>query len=146
MGKCSVLIYVYGGKFANGNATQFMNGPNFLLNDNIVFVTLNYRVDMFGFLSTYDEAALGNVGIKDQKVAVEWVRDHISNFGGDPSKITLMGHSAGAVSAHLLSMKLSPGEIHFSFFFTHIFYVTNKVVIFFRKNFNFRHTSKAYYR
>lgn len=104
------MTYIYGGKFANGNASQFLNGPNFLLDRNIVFVTFNYRLNVFGFLSTYDEAALGNFGLKDQKLAVEWVRDHISNFGGDPSKITLWGQSAGAVCAHLLSMKLKPGK------------------------------------
>jgi len=57
-----------------------------------------------GFLSTADTTCSGNWGLKDQALAIEWVRKYAEHFGGDPSKIVLMGQSAGAVSVHLHMM------------------------------------------
>ena len=57
-----------------------------------------------GFLSTGDEACPGNMGLKDQALAMEWVRDNIELFGGNKNQVTLMGQSAGAVSVHLHMM------------------------------------------
>lgn len=79
-------------------------GPEILLNENVVLVTINYRLGPFGFLSLHTSEYSGNMGLKDQILALKWVNENIHNFGGDKSKITLYGHSAGAssVNFHLL--------------------------------------------
>jgi len=67
-----------------------------------------------GFLSTGDDAAPGNWGLKDQTLAMKWVHNNIHNFGGNPHAVTIFGQSAGAVSVHLHMMsKLSRGFIIF---------------------------------
>lgn len=79
----------------------------------IVFVAINYRLGILGFLSTGTKEAPGNNGLKDQVIALRWIRDHISKFGGDPNSVTLMGYSAGAMSTsmHLVS-PMSRGLFH----------------------------------
>ncbi|CAG7663740.1 unnamed protein product [Allacma fusca] len=96
-----VLIYIHGGAFVFGNGNY---GPAYLLDKDIVLVSINYRVGPLGFLSTGDEAAPGNFGLKDQALALEWVHENIEFFGGNKSRITLMGQSAGATSVHLHMM------------------------------------------
>ena len=73
------------------------------MND-IIYVTLNYRLSVLGFLSTGNATLPGNNGMWDQHMAIQWVHDHIENFGGDPEKITIAGESAGssAVVHHAL--------------------------------------------
>ena len=70
-----------------------------------VIVTINYRLGALGFLYLDETTINGNLGIKDQRLAIEWVNSYIHNFGGDVSSITLFGQSAGAISigAHLIS-------------------------------------------
>lgn len=77
-------------------------GADILLNENIVLVTMNYRLGPFGFLAL-DAAGeyAGNMGLKDQRLAIKWVHDNARAFGGDPELVTLYGHSAGAVSVHM---------------------------------------------
>lgn len=58
-------------------------------------VTLNYRMDIFGFLSLNTPEYSGNMGLKDQVLALRWVNDNIEHFGGDKNRITLFGHSSG---------------------------------------------------
>ena len=93
-----VLIYVYGGGFNTGGQdvpyqipTQWVQRTQ----DHIV-VSFNYRLNIFGYPNA--AAALGNAGLLDQRAAVEWVRDNIAGFGGDPSRLVLWGQSAGASS------------------------------------------------
>ncbi len=71
----------------------------------VVVVTFSYRVNAFGFLSWEDPLMPGNLGLLDQHLAIKWVYDNIDQFGGDPNKITLLGHSAGAASVgyHLIA-------------------------------------------
>ena len=68
-------------------------------------VSINYRVAALGFLAYDDEQIRGNAGLYDQRMALEWVRDNIEYFGGDPQQVTLFGESAGgaSVSYHLYS-------------------------------------------
>ena len=73
----------------------------YFMDEDVVLVTLNYRLASFGFLNIGNELIPGNMGLKDQVLALEWVRDNINYFNGDPNKVTIMGESAGSVSVHL---------------------------------------------
>lgn len=69
---------------------------------NVVLVKMNYRLGAFGFLNANDHEVPGNMGIHDQILALNWVRQNIHTFGGNPDKITAFGSSAGAMSIGLL--------------------------------------------
>jgi carboxylesterase type B len=69
--------------------------------DNVIVVTTNYRLHVLGFLSLPSMGISGNAGLKDQQMALEWVHENISKFGGDPKKICAFGESAGGASVHL---------------------------------------------
>ncbi|KAK0185658.1 carotenoid ester lipase precursor [Armillaria mellea] len=73
------------------------------LNEPIIYVSMNYRVSGFGFLAGEEvkEAAVGNLGLHDQREALRWIQKYIATFGGDPTKVTIWGESAGAMSAAL---------------------------------------------
>ncbi|KAF5278663.1 hypothetical protein FQA39_LY00705 [Lamprigera yunnana] len=98
-----VMVWIYGGGFLFGQNSYSSYGPDYLLDENVVVVTFNYRLGIFGFLSTEDEASPGNYGLKDQILALHWVRDSIKSFGGNNSRITVFGQSAGAASNSYLS-------------------------------------------
>ena len=100
-----VLVWLHGGGFQFGSSSSEMFGPERLLEEDVVLVSLNYRLGPLGFLTTEDEAAPGNVGLQDQRLALEWVRDNIAAFSGDPDKVTLVGQSSGGISvmSHLAS-------------------------------------------
>ncbi|KAE8381994.1 Alpha/Beta hydrolase protein [Aspergillus bertholletiae] len=102
--KAAVMMFIYGGGFTQGgSATPFYDGTN-LVEDHqdIVVVTFNYRVSIFGYPNAPGlEPGQQNVGLLDQRLAVEWVQRNIAQFGGDPSKIMLFGQSAGAASTDL---------------------------------------------
>ena len=92
-----VLVWFYGGRFNIGNTqTPFYDGEYLAASEDVVVVTLNYRVNIFGFPGV--PSLPQNPGLLDQRLAVEWVRDNIAGFGGDPTKITLFGQSAGGAS------------------------------------------------
>ncbi|XP_046744724.1 venom carboxylesterase-6-like [Diprion similis] len=93
-----VIFFIHGGGFQFGSADVY--GPHYLLNRDVVMVTPNYRLGAFGFLSTEDATVPGNMGLKDQVVALQWVKDNIEYFGGNPENVMLVGQSAGAVSVH----------------------------------------------
>ncbi|KAJ8984446.1 hypothetical protein NQ317_012510, partial [Molorchus minor] len=98
----SVIVWIYGGAFVSGSASYDSYAPDYLLDEDVVFVSFNYRVGIFGFLSTGDEACPGNWALKDQVLALEWVRDNIAFFGGNADNVTVLGQSAGAASVHYL--------------------------------------------
>lgn len=86
-----------------GAASEAKYGADFLLRNDVVLVTIAYRLGALGFLSVSDPTfeCPGNAGLKDQTLGIKWVNDNISSFGGDPQNITLFGESAGAVSVHM---------------------------------------------
>ena len=108
-----VMVWIHGGAFQFGSASSEQYGPERLLDKEVVMVSLNYRLGPLGFLTSGDKEAPPNVGILDQQMALRWVRDHISAFGGDPERVTIFGESAGGVSvmAHLAS-PYSSGLFH----------------------------------
>lgn len=69
--------------------------------EDVIVVTINYRLHMLGFSCLPSQGISGNAGLKDQQLAIEWVHENIANFHGDPNNVTLFGESAGAVCAHL---------------------------------------------
>ncbi|XP_060056443.1 bile salt-activated lipase [Erinaceus europaeus] len=106
-----VMIWIYGGAFLMGSG----QGANFLKNylydgeeiatrGNVIVVTFNYRVGPLGFLSTGDANLPGNYGLRDQHMAIAWVKRNIAAFGGDPNNITIFGESAGAASVSLQTL------------------------------------------
>lgn len=93
-----VLFFVHGGSFNNGAGSEaFYNGAALVRTWDVVVVTINYRLGVFGFLdlSPIDGSYTGNNGLRDVLAALEWVHQHIADFGGDPEKVTVMGQSAG---------------------------------------------------
>ncbi|KAG8298340.1 hypothetical protein J6590_016228 [Homalodisca vitripennis] len=111
--KKPVLVSIHGGGFLLGSGNSKTNGPDFLLYEDIIVVTFNYRCGAFGFLSLESDDVPGNAGLKDQTLALKWVRDNIDSFGGDPKNVTIFGISAGGASvAYNLISPLSRGLFH----------------------------------
>ncbi len=105
-----VMVWIFGGGYVNGDgADPMFDGRALAEAGNVVVVTINYRLGVFGFLSG-DHA---NLGLTDQIAALEWIRRDIHSFGGDPDNITLFGESAGAMSiCTLLTMPRAKGLFH----------------------------------
>jgi para-nitrobenzyl esterase len=107
--KRPVFVYLYGGGFSEGSAAVPVYDGEGLASKGLVVVTINYRVGVLGFLalpeltSESDHRASGNYGLLDQIAALQWVRENISRFGGDPGRVTLAGQSAGGMSVHDLT-------------------------------------------
>ena len=104
--KLAVLVWIFGGGFYSGTSTlNLYDGKLLAAMNDVIVVSFNYRVTVFGFLALGHPAAPGNAGLYDQLMALEWVQRNIENFGGNPRNVTLFGESAGAVSVslHLLS-------------------------------------------
>ncbi|KAF6204306.1 hypothetical protein GE061_002647 [Apolygus lucorum] len=93
-----VIVYIHGGAFKVGAGNIW--GPLILLDRDVILVTFNYRLGVMGFLSLEDNLVPGNNGLKDQTLALQWVQKYISSFGGDPTKVTIAGMSAGGASVH----------------------------------------------
>nr|AGI17577.1 esterase [Pyrrhocoris apterus] len=116
--KLPVLIYIHGGGFRCGHTGPVEGETNFMEED-VVLVTLQYRVGTLGFLSTEDAQIPGNFGLKDQAMALKWISENIDQYGGDPLSMTVFGESAGGASVHYqitspLSRDLLKGAIALS--------------------------------
>ncbi|KAJ2951246.1 hypothetical protein O0L34_g5647 [Tuta absoluta] len=100
-----VMFFIHGGGFMSGSGNDDVYGPKYLIKHNVILVTINYRLDIFGFLCLDSPDIPGNAGMKDQVAALHWVKNNISNFGGNPENITIFGESAGgaSVTLHLVS-------------------------------------------
>ena len=104
-----VMVWIYGGAFLTGyNSNPLYQGDYIAAREDVIVAALNYRVGALGFLAGV--AGLeGNFGLQDQQLGMEWVRENIAAFGGDPDRVTLFGESAGAMSVglHVLSVPSS---------------------------------------
>lgn len=111
--KKPVIVFFHPGGFYVRSGQSHLDGPEYLLDKEIVLVTVNYRLGSLGFMSTGDSLLPGNLGLKDQVVALRWIRDNIKEYGGDPDSVTITGYSAGSwsVSLHLVS-PMSKGLFH----------------------------------
>ncbi|MFD4375524.1 carboxylesterase/lipase family protein [Streptomyces sp. NPDC058486] len=107
-GSRPVMVWIHGGSLIHGsNAVPVYDGTAFA-RDGVVLVSLNYRLGVEGFGVFPDAPA--NLGLRDQIAALEWVRENIAAFGGDPERVTVFGESAGAISiAALLASPLARG-------------------------------------
>eukprot|EP00095_Tigriopus_kingsejongensis_P007692 maker-scaffold142_size315517-snap-gene-0.13 protein:Tk07692 transcript:maker-scaffold142_size315517-snap-gene-0.13-mRNA-1 annotation:"GF17303" len=109
-----VMVWLYGGEFLMGDASEDMWLPEHLMDSGqVVVVTVNYRSGPLGYLCLENENAPGNLALWDQNLALQWVNQHILAFGGDPNNVTLVGEGSGAVCAsyHLISPR-SAGFLH----------------------------------
>ncbi|KAJ8940292.1 hypothetical protein NQ318_000114 [Aromia moschata] len=92
-----IIYYIFGGGFLNGKSTFYGLGPHYFVEKDVIVVTASYPLD--------DSEIPGNFGLKDQNLGLKWVQDNIQYFGGDPSKVTIMGESAGGVSVTLQTLE-----------------------------------------
>jgi para-nitrobenzyl esterase len=101
--KQPVLVWIYGGGFSSGgSACPIYDGEAFA-KQGVVFVSINYRVGVFGFFAHPDlDEPSGNFGLLDQIAALKWVKKNIASFGGDPEQVTIAGQSAGSMSVNAL--------------------------------------------
>lgn len=113
-----VLVYVFGGGFQNGDGSEPRYDGASMASKGIVAVSLNYRLNIFGFFSHAEltaespRHASGNYGLLDQAAALRWVQKNIAAFGGDPRRVTIAGESAGSISVSaLMASPLSKGLI-----------------------------------
>ena len=103
-----VIVWIYGGGYSNGSASMPLYWGDRLARRGAVVVTIAYRLGPFGFLAHPELTAesshhsSGNYGLLDQIAALKWVQDNIAAFGGDPSRVTVAGQSAGAMSVSIL--------------------------------------------
>jgi carboxylesterase type B len=105
--KLPVVVWIYGGAFEEGSTILYdgtvIVNRSITLQQPVIYVSMNYRLSALGFLASQEvkDARVGNLGLWDQRLALHWVQTYIHAFGGDPSKVTIWGESAGAISVSL---------------------------------------------
>ncbi|KAJ4470222.1 alpha/beta-hydrolase [Lentinula aciculospora] len=109
-----VLFWIHGGGNLNGmGSDETFDGGPLVSRGDVVVVTINYRLNIFGFLGLNDSAIPGNYAMADKIFALRWVKEHIADFGGDPDKVTIFGQSAGGWSiVDLLKSPKATGLFH----------------------------------
>ncbi|OJT12974.1 Lipase 4 [Trametes pubescens] len=105
--KLPVAAWIFGGGFELGSPSMY-DGSSIVsrsvkMGEPVIYVSMNYRVSAYGFLASKEvkDAGVGNLGLQDQRLALKWIQKYISAFGGDPTKVTIWGESAGAISVAL---------------------------------------------
>ncbi len=118
-GRAPVFVWIHGGSLVAGSSKEPWYDGRRLAEEGVVVVSINYRLGALGFLAHPElsaetpEDVSGNYGLMDQVAALEWVRDNISAFGGDPSNVTIAGESAGALSVmYLMASPRAQGLFH----------------------------------
>lgn len=94
------MLWIHGGGFQMGSGDSDMYSPEYLIKENVVIVTCNYRLGPLGFLYLPKAGIYGNAGLYDQLLVMKWVKENIATFSGDPNNVTLFGESAGGSSVH----------------------------------------------
>ncbi|WP_306577964.1 carboxylesterase/lipase family protein [Corynebacterium cystitidis] len=111
-----VVVYFHGGSFLMGSShEEVLQGHNLAKGARIVYVSVNFRLGVLGYLDlrSIGQDCVPNPALRDQILALQWVRDNIANFGGDPTNVTIMGESAGGASViHLMSSPPAHGLFH----------------------------------
>lgn len=117
--KLPVMVWIHGGAFTGGSGTVPLYNGEAMSRKGVVFVTINYRLGIFGFFAHPELSAesdlkvSGNYGILDQIAALKWVKDNITAFGGDPNNVTIAGQSAGSFSVNVLVVSpMAKGLFH----------------------------------
>ena len=106
--KLPVIVWIYGGGFTQGSASMPIYGGQNIVKKGVIYVAINYRVGIFGFMAHPDatkesgHAASGNWGMLDQVAGLKWVKRNIAAFGGDPGNVTILGESAGSMAVNEL--------------------------------------------
>lgn len=102
--KMSVMVFFHGGGFVMGQASDY-DGGDLAADGDVIVVVVNYRLGIFGFLSSGDSVSPGNYGLWDQRLALQWIKENIEDFSGNPNSVTVVGSTAGAMcsSLHALS-------------------------------------------
>ncbi|GAA0319464.1 carboxylesterase/lipase family protein [Sphingomonas oligophenolica] len=107
VGRKPVYVWIHGGAFVAGSGNPY-DGSWMARAGDVIVVTINYRVGVLGFVNFGEALGLpdipSNLGLRDQIAALEWVRDNIASFGGDPARVTVGGQSAGSMSVSLLML------------------------------------------
>ncbi|RZC35109.1 COesterase domain containing protein, partial [Asbolus verrucosus] len=100
-----VMVFIHWGGFFIGGGSSDIIGPEYIMDKDVILVTFNYRLGVFGFFTTLDDAAPGNFGLKDQVMALRFVHENIQYFGGAKHHVTIFGQNAGGASVdlHLIS-------------------------------------------
>lgn len=108
-----IMFWIHGGGFSWGHGRSSQYGPDYIMDKDVILITIHYRLGIFGFLSTEDDVIPGNYGVKDQVAALRWVQENIVYFNGDPNRVTIFGGSSGGASTgfHMLS-PMSKGLFH----------------------------------
>ncbi|CAH0401483.1 unnamed protein product [Chilo suppressalis] len=99
-----VMIYIHGGSFIEGAGNRFLYAGDYFTLHGVIFVGINYRLNVEGFLCLGIKEAPGNTGLRDQIAALKWIKNNIKLFGGDPDNVTVFGESAGASSVSFLML------------------------------------------
>ncbi|KAK5627848.1 hypothetical protein RRF57_003563 [Xylaria bambusicola] len=107
-----VMVWIHGGSFWSGKNSEASNSPDGIVSQSVangmpvIVVAINYRLGFFGFAQSAALEAEGseNAGLRDQRLALEWVRDHIDQFGGNPEKVTIFGQSSGGLAVGMQIM------------------------------------------
>ncbi|RVE47054.1 hypothetical protein evm_008238 [Chilo suppressalis] len=112
-GLLPVMVYIHGGSFFEGSGNRFLYGGDYFTDYGVVYVGINYRLNVEGFLCLGIKEAPGNTGLRDQIAALKWIKNNIKAFGGDPDNVTVFGESAGAASvSYLLLTPAASGLFH----------------------------------
>ncbi|XP_076372956.1 neuroligin-4, X-linked-like [Tachypleus tridentatus] len=110
--KVPVVVFIQGDSY-NWNSGNLYDGSVISSTADIIFITLNFRLGIFGFLPALEEASRGNYGLMDQVAALHWIRENVSAFGGDVNNVTIIGHGHGAAFVNLLMISpMAEGLFH----------------------------------
>lgn len=99
-----VMVFIHSGAYLFASGNDDYSGPDFIINEEVIMVTMNHRLGALGFLSLNTPEYSGNAGLKDVQLSLQWIHKNIQKFGGDNNKITIFGLSSGSQIAHYLSV------------------------------------------